>query len=148
MRLKFIYPKDHISLETDTNREALCEIVCDRLSSELTLPEEIIIEIIKMSPSAYAETYLHYKNAHRIRLNNSLAINDIVIPLVHELIHLEQLTTGRLMINHEGLYIWEKIPYNVNMNDLHYGDYLQLPWELDVHNRLPKLLETFLKSYM
>lgn len=148
MRLKFIYPKDHIPLDTDANREALCETICDKLSSVLTLPDDIIIEVIKMSPSAYAETYLHYKNSHRIRLNKELSINDIIIPLTHELIHLEQLTTGRLMINHEGLYIWEKTPYNVNMNDLNYGDYLQLPWELDVHNRLPKLLETFLKSYM
>jgi hypothetical protein len=148
MRLKFIYPKDHIPSDTDADRETLCETICISLSNVLTLPDEIIIEIVKMSPSAYAETYLHYKNSHRIRLNNSLLINDIVIPLTHELIHLEQFTTGRLMINHEGLYIWEQMPYNVNMNDLHYGDYLQLPWELDVHNRLPKLLETFLKSYM
>jgi hypothetical protein len=148
MRLKFIYPKDHVTLDTDANREALCEAICNRLSTVLTLPDEIMIEIVKMSPSAYAETYLHYKNNHRIRLNNSLQINDILIPLVHELIHLEQLTTGKLMINHEGLYIWDKIPYNVNMNNLHYGDYLQLPWELDVHNRLPRLLETFLKPHL
>jgi hypothetical protein len=148
MRLKFIYPKDHVTLDTDANREALCEAICNRLSTVLTLPDEIVIEIVKMSPSAYAETYLHYKNNHRIRLNNSLQINDILIPLVHELIHLEQLTTGKLMINHEGLYIWDKIPYNVNMNNLHYGDYLQLPWELDVHNRLPRLLETFLKPHL
>jgi hypothetical protein len=148
MRLKFIYPKDHVSLDTDANREILCETICDRLSIVLTLPDEIIIEIIKMLPSAYAETYLHYKNSYRIRLNTSLLINDIVIPLAHELIHLEQLTTGKLMINHEGLYIWEQIPYNVNMNDLHYGEYLQLPWELDVHNRLPKILETFLNPYI
>ena len=73
-----------------------------------------------------------------------LSLNDVVIPLAHELIHLEQMTLGKLMINHEGLYIWEKQPYEVDTTQVPYGEYLQLPWELEVHNRLPKLLEQLL----
>lgn len=146
MSLKFIYPRGYVQADTDQHKEILCEKICTLMREYLTLPEEIVIEMSTMSPSVYAETYLHYKNTHRIRLNVQLLINDIVIPLVHELIHLEQFTVGKLMINHEGLYIWDKQPYNIKLNDLHYGDYLQLPWELDVHNRLPKLLETAFKS--
>lgn len=140
MSLKFIYSRDHVSSDNDQSREQICEKICTVMREHLILPEEIVIEIAKMSPSLYAETYLHYKNSHRIRINDQLLISDILIPLVHELIHLEQFTTGKLMINHEGLYIWEKQPYNIKLNDLHYGNYLQLPWELDVHNRLPNLL--------
>lgn len=142
MLLKFIYPRGYTCTDADRHKENLCDKICMLMRDHLTLPKEIVIEMSMMSPSVYAETYLHYKNTHRIRLNDQLLVNDLVIPLVHELIHLEQLTLGKLMINHEGLYIWDNLSYNIKLNDLHYGDYLQLPWELDVHNRLPKLLKT------
>ena len=41
----------------------------------------------------------------------------------------------------DGTYIWDNIQYrNVNPNSLSYQDYMNLPWEQDVNNRLENVL--------
>jgi len=141
MQIKFIYPRD---VSKDLSKEDLCQRICDKMCDHLKLPDSVIIEFVWLEKHTHADTYVHYKDGPRIRLSLHLALNDIVIPLAHELIHLEQMTLGKLMINYEGLYIWEKQPYEVDTTQVPYGEYLQLPWELEVHNRLPKLLEQLL----
>lgn len=141
MQIKFIYPKDVLQ---NVSKEELCSTICNKLHTHLTLPDNVIIEFVWLEKHTHADTYVHYKDGPRIRLSLHLSLNHIVLPLLHELIHLEQMTLGKLMINHEGLYIWEKQPYEVDTTQLPYGEYLQLPWELDAHNRLPNLLEQLL----
>ena len=141
MQIKFIYPRN---VSKDLSIEDLCQRICNKMRNHLTLPDNVIIEFVWLEKHTHADTYVHYKDGPRIRLSLHLLLNHIVLPLLHELIHLEQMTLGKLMINHEGLYIWEKRPYEVDTTQLPYGEYLQLPWELEVHNRLPNLLEQLL----
>ena len=141
MQLKFIYPRD---VQQDLNKESVCTKICNNAVEHLSLPNDLVIEFVRLKKHNHGDTYVHYKDGPRIRLNLDLLLNDIVIPLVHELIHLEQLHLGKLMINHEGLYIWEKKPYNIDTTQIPYEEYLQLPWERDVNNRLPNLLSLIL----
>jgi hypothetical protein len=125
----------------------LIQIICDKVEELLHLPTEVDIEFTAMSPSAYGDTMVDYKNQIRIRLNKDLQINDIMIPLVHELIHLHQMHIGQLMITSAGVYVWEKQTYEVDVTQMMYTDYLRLPWEADVADKQPKLMEEILKSY-
>ena len=86
-------------------------------------------------------------NLNKQSFLEDLQINDIMIPLVHELIHLHQMHIGQLMITHAGVYIWEKQTYEVDVTQMMYTDYLRLPWEADVADKQPKLMEEILKSY-
>ena len=125
----------------------LIQIICDKVEELLHLPTEVDIEFTAMSPSTYGDTMVDYKNQIRIRLNKALQINDIMIPLVHELIHLHQMHIGQLMITSAGVYVWEKQTYEVDVTQMMYTDYLRLPWEADVADKQPKLMEEILKSY-
>ena len=125
----------------------LIQIICDKVEELLHLPTEVDIEFTAMSPSTYGDTMVDYKNQIRIRLNKDLQINDIMIPLVHELIHLHQMHIGQLMITNAGVYVWEKQTYEVDVTQMMYTDYLRLPWEVDVADKQPKLMEEILKSY-
>jgi len=125
----------------------LIQIICDKVEELLHLPTEVDIEFNAMSPSTYGDTMVDYKNQIRIRLNKDLQINDIMIPLVHELIHLHQMQIGQLMITSAGVYVWEKQTYEVDVTQMMYTDYLRLPWEADVADKQPKLMEEILKSY-
>ena len=125
----------------------LIQIICDKVEELLHLPTEVDIEFNAMSPSTYGDTMVDYKNQIRIRLNKDLQINDIMIPLVHELIHLHQMHIGQLMITSAGVYVWEKQTYEVDVTQMMYTDYLRLPWEADVTDKQPKLMEEILKSY-
>ena len=51
------------------------------------------------------------------------------------------------MYGEGGIFIWDTVPYEVNLKDIHYKDYQMLPWEADVRHRQPKALEELLKSY-
>jgi hypothetical protein len=125
----------------------LIQIICDKVEELLHLPTEVDIEFTAMSPSTYGDTMVDYKNQIRIRLNKDIQINDIMIPLVHELIHLHQMHIGQLMITSAGVYVWEKQTYEVDVTQMMYTDYLRLPWEADVADKQPKLMEEILKSY-
>ena len=125
----------------------LIQIICDKAEELLHLPTEVDIEFTAMSPSTYGDTMVDYKNQIRIRLNKDLQINDIMIPLVHELIHLHQMHIGQLMITSAGVYVREKQTYEVDVTQMMYTDYLRLPWEADVADKQPKLMEEILKSY-
>lgn len=125
----------------------LIQIICDKVEELLHLPTEVDIEFTAMSLSTYGDTMVDYKNQIRIRLNKDLQINDIMIPLVHELIHLHQMHIGQLMITSAGVYVWEKQTYEVDVTQMMYTDYLRLPWEADVADKQPKLMEEILKSY-
>lgn len=129
----------------DKNKEKIIRKVCSIVVNKLKLPD-ITIVLKRLEPSVYAQTNLQHNNPYRIVLNSDLSITDIIMPLVHELIHCNQIYTGKL-IGKKGVYIWQGIEYkNQNQLGQTYSDYQNLPWELDVSDRLPKLLEFVLAS--
>ena len=117
--------------------------ICESISEYLELPDQIELEFQQMHQSMYAETAL---DRNRIRLNSYLSVNDIVIPLVHELIHLHQVCKGQLTMSKKGEYVWEGQVYKVDPARMLYSDYSKLPWEQDVAKKQQKLLDKLLKN--
>lgn len=127
----------------DNKKERLvCKIV-ERASLSLQLPNTVEVEFQSLGPSAYGETDIIRK---RITINSDLELNDIVLPLIHELIHLEQIETGRLAKSRQGTYVWEGAVYRVNPAKMLYSDYNKLPWELDVAKKQQNILDKLLKN--
>jgi hypothetical protein len=147
MQLNFKFVQTNVLCYEESDKCKLIQVICDKVEQLLSLPESVSIEFTSMAPHTYGDTLIDYKNQTKIRLNKDLQINDIMIPLVHELIHLHQMHIGQLMITHAGVYVWEKQTYEVDVTQMMYTDYLRLPWEADVADKQPKLLEEILKSY-
>ncbi len=129
----------------DSQREKVASYVCNRLRDYLDLPDTIEIEFVHLGPSNYGETLIDYRKPNRIRINLDLSINDIVIPLTHELLHLEQIKQGRLTNTRSGDILWENQVYKVKQS-LSYKDYLALPWEEDVAKKQQKVLKNLVKN--
>jgi len=147
MQLKFIFPRTNILCYDDADKCKVARAICDAMSQLISLPDELTIEWLTMPNNVYGDSTLDNNSKKYIRLNSELRINDIMIPLVHELIHVNQMHEGKLMITHDGIFIWDTVPYEVNLNDIHYKDYQMLPWEADVRHRQSDLLSNLLKSY-
>jgi hypothetical protein len=130
----------------DSNKEKIIRKVCSIVIKKLTLPKTITIILKKLEPAVYAETNLQNMNQYRIVINSDLPLSNIIEPLIHELIHLNQIYTGRL-VGKRDRYIWNGIEYKVkNGLSQTYDDYQSMPWELDVNQKLPKLLEYVLST--
>lgn len=140
--IKFRYYK---GTSPDIQKEAVANNVCSVLRTHLDLPDIIEIEFVQMGPSTYGETIVDLRYPNRIRINLDLTITDIIIPIVHELIHLEQIKQGRLACNRFGDLIWEGKKYKMRKSISH-REYIQLPWEVDVVSRQTDLLNKILNS--
>jgi hypothetical protein len=122
--------------------ESLATKICKILRNHLTLPEPIEIESISMGPSIYGQLLVDPRFKKRIRINSDLALNELKHPLVHELIHLHQITTNQLDSRRDGSYLWEGQPYKIrDAHKLSYAQYQELPWELDVAQKQHKFLK-------
>jgi len=140
--IRFYYYK---GVSPDNQKEKVANYVCSRLRDYLDLPDIIEIEFIQLGPNNYGETLIDYRKPNRIRINLDLSINDIVIPLTHELLHLEQIYQKRLSNTRFGDIIWENKTYKVSKS-MTYNDYLALPWEQDVAKKQQKVLKILLKN--
>jgi hypothetical protein len=129
----------------DVQREQVARHVCIKLQEHLDLPEIIEIQFVHLGPSTYGETIVDTRYPNRIRINLDLSLTEIVIPIVHELIHLEQIKQGRLSNTRFGDILWEGKKYSMDKN-MAYREYMKLPWEMDVSVRQPKLLSKILKT--
>lgn len=105
------------------------------------LPDNIEIQFENMGDSIYGMTMLDPRFPNRIRLNQDLSIEEILLPLTHELLHLHQIYTNRLQSRSGGRILWEGQIYKVDSMKLSYEDYQNLPWEMDVTINQKKLLE-------
>lgn len=115
--------------------------LCECVSNIIDLPNQLEIEFISLPYNVYGGTHIEYKFKNRFKINENLSVKEIVRPVVHELLHINQIHLGRLKVMRDGTYIWDNIQYrNVNPNSLSYQDYMNLPWEQDVNNRLENVL--------
>ena len=140
IEVKFSYYR---GLEPDHNKEKVARGIIKILRNHLFLPDKVEVQFVSLGPANHAETIVNVKRPNVVRLNADLSVNDIVIPLVHEMIHVEQIYTGKLKNSRFGYLIWEDQKYKVDP-DMAYNKYLELPWEQDVNYRLGKLLEIVL----
>ena len=131
-KVRFIYEGSDYNKE----REIVATKVCDFLRTQLDLPETIEVKFAVLDESLYGTTHINSRFKNRININNSLTFNDIPQVLVHELIHLEQVKSGRLSGSSDGNYYWDNKYYDLS----YYPNYDELPWEKDVAERQQSLL--------
>lgn len=139
--IRFIYRGNSYS----EPREKIVENIINIARKFIELPEQIEIEFLDLSPAVYGETVLDYRFRNRIRLNENLNTKDIIIPLIHELLHLNQVVCGYLSAKRNGAYVWKKKIYSLGQN-YSYNEYKSLPWEMDVAQKQQKLLEKVLEG--
>lgn len=140
--IRFYYYR---GVSPDNQKEKVAKYICNRLRDYLDLPDIIEIEFVQLGPNNYGETIVDFRYPNRIRINLDLSLNDIVIPIVHELLHLEQIKQGRLTNNRFGDILWENKVYKVK-KDISYRDYLALPWEEDVAKKQQKVLKNLIQN--
>lgn len=141
-KIIFIYKgstKPPTIYETFTNK------VISLVKKLFVLPDSIEIQYENMGQNIYGMTMLDPRFPNRIRLNQDLSIDELLLPLTHELLHLHQIFTNRLQSRSGGRILWEGQIYKVDTLQMSYEDYQNLPWELDVANNQKKLLE-FIKQ--
>jgi hypothetical protein len=119
--------------------------VCQLVSEQLELPNTIQIEYKRLSDSTYGETSLNPRFKNRVTINSLLSCSELIQPLIHELIHLHQIHTKQLEIRRDGIYIWRNKKYIVDKS-LSYKQYLELPWENDVINKIKIIKEIIQKK--
>lgn len=127
----------------DLKREKVITNIIQIIKQHLELPKIIEVQFIKLHNSVYGETSVDYRYRNRIKINESLSAKATIIPTIHELIHINQIYTGRLSGRKDGSYLWEGKVYPP-IKEINHALWKNLPWELDVVDRQPKLLETVL----
>lgn len=140
----------------DKNKEKVIINTCNKTKEFITLPNILEIEILDFTSPYYqreyryvlAETVLDSRlKVNRIRLNNELSEKEVIIPLVHELLHVNQIVEGRLSVYKNGDILWENKRYKLKdptKSSYHY--YENLPWEVDVRGKEKKLLNIILEN--
>lgn len=138
MKLTFIYKG---SVKPPVIYEKFAERVIKLMKTQYQLPDTIEIQFEQMGDSVYGMTMLDPRFPNRIRINQDLSFDEYLIPLTHELLHLHQAFTNRLQSRPGGRILWDKTVFKVNMLEMSYSEYQQLPWEMDVAEKQQKLLK-------
>jgi hypothetical protein len=142
MDVNIRFPRNY---QPDIEKAKVATSLCQAASLYINLPETIIVEFVDLGPGIYGESTLHFNNQHRVRINLQLSNKELIYPLIHELLHLNQIYEGRLSVTRFGDCVWESNVYKIDQSKMRYHDYKQLPWELDVANREKDLLSKILQ---
>lgn len=124
--IKFIYETPR---QADQWYERVCSNICSVATKYLQLPDNIEIAWSKTN-NAHGKLGLDSRFRGRIWLSDLLDLNGLIIVLIHELIHLDQITTKKLSCVSPGVIRW----CGEDFRD--FVEYDNLPWEIDVNDRL------------
>lgn len=133
--IKFIY----FGNRYDKSRELVVDNVFRIMSTLVELPENIEVEFRSLPGSIYGETLLDNRFKNRIRLHDGLSSKEVIVPLIHELLHLNQTYTGKLSGRRDGSFMWNKKVYHAPKTPS-IEEWSKLPWEIDVAEREKKML--------
>lgn len=126
----------------DEKKKILTNKIVTMLLERINLPKLIEIEFKNLGPSSYGETRLNISENYRISINSKLSLKELIRPLVHELLHLEQVHNQKLQVYKNGDICWEGKLYNYKrISTMSYSDYSKLPWELEVAKRQNQMLK-------
>lgn len=143
MQVNFYY-QHHLNLK---HYEAVIQAICNRAELFLSLPPELDICLYRLNPSTYGG--IDRIKSNRIVLSTDLNLKNIPLILVHELIHISQRHTKMLQIYNDGSYVWMgKFVTRTDPEQLPPNEYLNLPWEVDVTDRLPSLLRKIVDTHV
>jgi hypothetical protein len=135
MTIRFIYQAG----EQLADREAIATKIVDYLSRIVDLPQDIEIVFAMLAEHEYGNTPVNARFKNRVNVNHKLTALELPPVLLHELLHLSQIKTGKLSSTSNGQPIWNGNQYTVPKN-ADYQYYQNLPWEQDVANRQRKIL--------
>jgi hypothetical protein len=125
------------------DQEKVATKLCENVAQVIVLPNEIEIEFANLAPNVYGETLLSGRFKNRFRISTVLSPKEIIKPVVHELIHVHQVHTGKLSVMRDGTHIWMGKQYrNVDPKLLENAAYNNLPWEQDVSDQLDFILKS------
>lgn len=96
----------------------------------LTLPDVVEVEFRQLDGGVYAQSHLSYRFRNRLVLNSILNQQEIMLPFVHEMIHIQQQHLGHLRCTSAGSIIWRGQTFR-DIENLTYEQYQALPWESD-----------------
>jgi hypothetical protein len=118
--------------------EVMIQSLVNALGSLIELPKKLQICLYPFLDNVYGGIDKHVTN--RFGININLSLEQLPKIVVHELIHIHQRHVGLLSIK-QGHYYWRNIPYSNKMpEEMSYEEYKNCPWEIDVENRVDKLL--------
>jgi hypothetical protein len=132
---KFIYSSD----KYDRTRELVVDNIFRIMSTLIELPANIEVEFRALPESVYGETLIDNRYKNRIRLQESLSPKEVIVPLIHELLHLNQTYTGKLSGRRDGSFMWNKKVYHTPKTPS-LEEWSKLPWEVDVAEREKQML--------
>jgi hypothetical protein len=113
------------------------------VANVIDLPKEIVIQFANLGDSVYGNTSIEHRFKNRIRINFQLNVTELPGPLVHELIHVNQVHVGLLRAQ-TGVIFWRGQQYRVDDN-LTYQQHQALPWEMDAYDRQEQVLKKALE---
>lgn len=142
MNVTVRFPKH---LQPDIEKAKVATSLCQAASLYIALPDNIIVELVDLGHNAYGESTLTFNKESKVRINLQLSAKEMIYPLVHELLHLNQIHEGKLSVTRFGDCVWEGKIYKLNQSKMSYKEYTQLPWELDVTSREQQLLANILQ---
>ncbi len=131
--------------QPDIEKAKVATSLCQAASLYIALPDSIIVEFVDLGHNAYGESTLTFNKESKVRINLQLSTKELIYPLVHELLHLNQIHEGRLSVTRFGDCVWEGKTYKLNQSKMSYKEYTRLPWELDVTSREQQLLANILQ---
>jgi len=120
-------------------REIVCAKLTEAVANIIDLPKEIVIQFANLGDSVYGNTSVEFRFRNRVRINNGLTITELPGPLVHELIHVNQIHLGLLRAQ-TGVIFWHNRQYRIDPN-MSYKQHRELPWEMDVLDRQEQVLK-------
>lgn len=142
MNVNVRFPKHS---QPDIEKAKVATSLCQAASLYIALPDNIIVELVDLGHNAYGESTLTFNKESKVRINLQLSAKEMIYPLVHELLHLNQIHEGKLSVTRFGDCVWEGKTYKLNQSKMSYKEYTQLPWELDVTSREQQLLANILQ---
>lgn len=142
MNVTVRFPKH---LQPDIEKAKVATSLCQAASLYIALPDNIIVEFVDLGSNMYGESTLTFNKDSKVRINLQLSAKELIYPLVHELLHLNQMHEGKLSVTRFGDCVWEGKTYKLNQSKMSYKEYTQLPWELDVTSREQQLLANILQ---
>ncbi len=124
-------------------REIVCAKLTIAVANIIDLPKEIIIQFANLGDSVYGNTSIEHRFKNRVRINFQLTVIELPGPLVHELIHVNQVHVGLLRAQ-TGVIFWRDRQYRVDPN-MTYAQHQALPWEIDAYDRQEQVLKKALE---
>jgi len=143
MEVKFFYQGRN---QRKPEHEVIVTEFAKLVGKVIELPDIIEVCLYPLKENVYGG--IDILKTNRLGLNINLPLDSVPKVLTHELIHVSQKHKGALRIDRTGRCYWYNIPYNKqNPEEMNYEEYLDLPWERDVHDRLDMVFSQALQLH-